>query len=132
MEVRDLVAFGEPGAAVYLADCVELMRLVPAGSVDAIFADPPYRFSTGGVTVRSGRLSLVGKGSWARSLGSFEKDHPFNVRWLREARRILKPDGTIWVTGTHHIIFSLGFALQGGGFWIINVIRSQYKRQHPT
>jgi site-specific DNA-methyltransferase (adenine-specific) len=46
----------------------------------------------------------------------FRKDHEFNVRWLRAARRVLKPDGTLWVTGTHHIIFSLGFALQRLGF----------------
>jgi site-specific DNA-methyltransferase (adenine-specific) len=54
----------------------------------------------------------------------FAEDHQFNVRWLKEASRILKPDGTIWVTGTHHIIFSLGFALQTMRFKIINVIRS--------
>ena len=60
------------------------------------------------------------------SLG-FEKDHEFNVRWLRVARRILKPEGTLWVSGTHHIIFSLGFALQGLGFRVINVIHATYK-----
>jgi site-specific DNA-methyltransferase (adenine-specific) len=48
-----------------------------------------------------------------------EADHRFNVRWLREERRILKPDGTIWVTGTHHIIFSLGFALRSMNFKLI-------------
>jgi site-specific DNA-methyltransferase (adenine-specific) len=122
VELRDLEAYGEPGAVVYLADCVELMRLMPAGSVDVIFADPPYRLSTGGVTVRSGRLAPVNKGGWDQSLGSFEKDHEFNVRWLREARRVLKPDGTLWVTGTHHIIFSLGFALQRLGFRVINTV----------
>jgi hypothetical protein len=79
VELRDLEAYGEPGAVVYLADCVELMRLMPAGNVDVIFADPPYRLSTGGVTVRSGRLAPVDKGGWDRSLGSFEKDHAFNV-----------------------------------------------------
>jgi site-specific DNA-methyltransferase (adenine-specific) len=120
MELADLEAYGEPGAVVYLADCVELMRLMPAGSVDVVFADPPYRLSGGGVTVSGGRLVPVDKGSWDRSLGSFEKDHGFNVRWLREARRVLKPDGTLWVSGTHHIIFSLGFALQSLGFRIIN------------
>jgi site-specific DNA-methyltransferase (adenine-specific) len=52
----------------------------------------------------------------------FEEDHRFNVGWLREARRILKPDGTIWVTGTHHIIFSLGFALQNMDFKLMNQI----------
>jgi site-specific DNA-methyltransferase (adenine-specific) len=120
MELADLEAYGEPGAIVYLVDCVELMRLMPAGSVDVVFADPPYRLSGGGVTVSSGRLVPVDKGSWDRSLGSFTKDHGFNVRWLREARRVLKPGGTLWVSGTHHIIFSLGFALQSLGFRIIN------------
>ena len=54
-----------------------------------------------------------------RSLG-FREGHKFNVRWLRAARRVLEPDGTMWVTGTHHIIFSLGFALLGLGFRIIS------------
>ena len=122
MDLRDLETFGEPGAVVYLADCVELMRLMPAGSVDAVFADPPYRLSNGGVTVKSGRMDSVDKGAWDRSLGSFEKDHEFNVRWLKEARRVLKTDGTIWVSGTHHVIFSIGFALQTLKFRVINSV----------
>ena len=70
MELRDLESYGEPGAVVYLADCVELMRLMPASCVDAVFTDPPYRLSTGrGVTVKSGRLVPVDKGSWDHSLG---------------------------------------------------------------
>ena len=130
MEFRDFQVFGEPGAIVYLADCVDLMKIMPPGCVDMIFADPPYRLSTGGVTVKNGRLAPVDKGAWDRSMG-FESDHHFNVGWLREARRILKPDGTIWVTGTHHIIFSLGFALQSMNFKLINVIRSWYKLPPP-
>ena len=59
-----------------------------------------------------------------RSMG-FKKDHEFNVRWLRAARRVLEPDGTLWVTGTHHIIFSIGFALQRLGFRIINSLAWQ-------
>jgi site-specific DNA-methyltransferase (adenine-specific) len=121
VELRDLQAFGEPGAIVYLADCVDFMKIIPPGSVDMVFADPPYRISRGGVTVKSGRLAPVDKGDWDRSMG-FAEDHRFNVRWLKEACRILKPDGTIWVTGTHHIIFSLGFALQKMRFKIINQI----------
>lgn len=121
MDLRDLPSYGEPGAVVYRADCVKLMKLMPAGCVDVIFADPPYRLSTGGVTVKSGQLASVDKGEWDRSAG-FEEDHRFNLRWLKEARRVLKADGTLWVTGTHHIIFSLGFALQSLGFRIINQI----------
>ena len=71
--LRDLKDYGEPGAVVYLADCVRLMRLMPASSVDVIFADPPYRLSGGGVTVKSGRLESVDKGAWDRSMG-FEKE----------------------------------------------------------
>ena len=115
---------------MYLADCVDLMKIIPSGSVDVVFADPPYRLSRGGVTVKSGKLAPVDKGAWDRSMG-FAEDHRFNVRWLKEACRILKPDGTIWVTGTHHIIFSLGFALQTMRFKLINVIRSEYKLLSP-
>ena len=63
----------------------------------------------------------MGRSDSVRSMG-FAEDHRFNVRWLKEACRILKPDGTIWVTGTHHIIFSLGFALQSMRLKIINTI----------
>ena len=121
MDLRDFQAFGEPGAMVYLADCVDLMKIMPPASVDMIFADPPYRLSNGGVTIKNGRRASVDKGAWDRSLG-FEADHRFNVGWLQEARRILKPDGTLWATGTHHIIFSLGFALQSMNFKLINQI----------
>jgi site-specific DNA-methyltransferase (adenine-specific) len=131
VELRDLQAYGEPGAIVYRVDCVELMRLMPAGSVDAIFADPPYRLSGGGLTVKSGRLALVDKGEWDRSRG-FREDHEFNSRWLRAARRVLKPNGTLWVTGTHHIIFSLGFALQQLGFRIINSVAWQKPDPPPN
>src|SRR5215213_7471192 len=115
---------------VYLADCMDLMKLIPPGSVDVVFADPPYRLSTGGVAVKSGRLAPVDKGAWDRSMG-FAEDHRFNVRWLKEACRILKPDGTIWVTGTH-IIFSLGFALQTMMFKIINAIAWESPTLLPT
>ena len=121
MDLRDFEAFGEPGAMVYVANCVDLMKVMPAESVNMIFADPPYRLSNGGATFKNGSLSSVDKGEWDRSMG-FQADHRFNVDWLREARRILMPDGTIWVTGTHHIIFSLGFALQSMNFKLINQI----------
>jgi site-specific DNA-methyltransferase (adenine-specific) len=70
---------------------------------------------------RSTRKRKVGCSDSIRSMG-FEKDHEWNVRWLREARCVLKPDGTLWVTGTHHIIFSLGFALQSLGYRFVSVL----------
>ncbi|MGF1471947.1 MAG: DNA-methyltransferase [Rubrobacteraceae bacterium] len=121
MKLGELPSYGEPGAMVYLADCVELMRLMPPACVDVIFADPPYRLSTGGVTVKSGRLASVDKGEWDRS-GGFQEDHDFNMRWIEAARRVLKPNGTIWVSGTHHVIFSMGFALQSLNFRVINSV----------
>ncbi|MGH3087677.1 MAG: DNA methyltransferase, partial [Rubrobacteraceae bacterium] len=130
MRLNEIETYGEPGAVVYLSDCVALMRLMPPESVDAVFADPPYRLSGGGVTVRSGEVVSVDKGKWDRSLGSFERDHEFNVLWLEAARRILKSDGSLWVSGTHHIIFSLGFALQSLGFRIINSIA--WEKPDPT
>jgi site-specific DNA-methyltransferase (adenine-specific) len=130
--LRDLKSYGGPGAAVDQADCVELMRLIPAGSVDVIFANPPYRLSRSSATVKSGRVTSVHKGEWDRSLGSFEKDYEWNVRWLRNARRILKPDGTRWISGTHHAIFSLGFALQSHGFRVLNDITWQKPDPPPN
>ena len=69
MELRNLQAFGEPGAIVYLADCLDLMKIIPPGSVDVVFADPPYRLSRGGVTVKRGSIAAVDKGAWDRSMG---------------------------------------------------------------
>jgi len=74
MELRDFEVFGEPGAMVYLADCVDLMKIMLPASVDMIFADPPYRVSNGGVTVKNVRQAPVDKGTWDRSMG-FEADH---------------------------------------------------------
>lgn len=82
--LHELRNYGEPRAVVYLADCVHLMRLMPPGCVDVVFADPPYRLSGGGVTVNSDRIVSVDKGDWDRSMG-FEKDLEWNIRWLREA-----------------------------------------------
>jgi site-specific DNA-methyltransferase (adenine-specific) len=69
VELRDLKSYGEPGAIVYRTDSMELMSLMPPASVDVIFADPPYRLSGGGVTVKSGRLVPVDKGEWDRPMG---------------------------------------------------------------
>lgn len=100
----------------------ELWRLVEG----LLPASPLYLTTSSSFTPalpRSTRKrSVAAHSDSVRSTGSFEKDHEWNVRWLREARRVLKPDGTLWVSGTHHIIFSLGFALQSLSFRVINQI----------
>jgi site-specific DNA-methyltransferase (adenine-specific) len=75
VELRDLESYGEPGAIVHRVDCVELMRLAPVRSVDAIFADPPYQLSGRGLTAKSGRLAPVDKENWDRSMG-FKRIEP--------------------------------------------------------
>jgi hypothetical protein len=79
----------------------------PEGRFDAIFADPPYFLSNGGITCHAGKMIKVDKGDWDVSRGP-ELNHEFNTEWLRRCQRVLKPNGTIWVTGTHHVIFSIG------------------------
>jgi site-specific DNA-methyltransferase (adenine-specific) len=110
-----------PGWALVQGDCLEaLERLAPA-SVDLVFADPPYHLSNGGTTCRSGRRASVDKGVWDRSDG-VAQDHAFQTRWLEACRRVLKPSGTIWVSGTQHVIFSVGYAMQELGFHLLNTV----------
>jgi site-specific DNA-methyltransferase (adenine-specific) len=102
-------------------DSLEVLARLPEASVDLIFADPPYLLSNGGTTCSSGRRVSVDKGSWDAS-GGVAADHEWNRLWLEACRRALKPSGTIWVSGTQHVIFSIGFAMQQLGFHLLNTI----------
>ncbi len=106
---------------LFQGDCLDVMRGFPAARVDMIFADPPYRLSNDGLTCQSGRWVSVNKGEWDRSEG-LVADHEFHLAWLGECKRLLKDDGTLWVSGTYHAIFSIGYALQLLGFRILNDI----------
>lgn len=88
---------------------------------DMIFADPPYFLSNGGISVQSGKQVTVDKGKWDKSQG-FEKDNEFNRKWISLCRNKLKPDGTIWISGTYHNIFSVAQMLNELDFRILNVI----------
>jgi site-specific DNA-methyltransferase (adenine-specific) len=108
-------------ARLVRGDCVEVLGQLPAESVDLIFADPPYLLSNGGTTCASGRRVSVDKGRWDVSAG-LERDLDWNRRWLAACQRVLKPSGTIWVSGTQHVIFSIGYAMQTLGFHLLNTI----------
>ena len=89
--------------------------------MDLIFADPPYFLSNNGITCHAGRMVSVNKGEWDRSRGA-EANHEFNRAWLAACQRVLKPNGAIWVSGTSHVIHSVGFAMQQLEFKLLNDI----------
>lgn len=100
-------------------------------SVDMIFADPPYFLSNDGITCSGGKMVSVNKGEWDRALSINEK-HKFNRKWIKECYRILKDNGTIWISGTLHNIYSIGMALEEEGFKIINNITWQKTNPPPN
>lgn len=114
--------FYQKGSIVlFQGDCIEILNRATPESVDMIFADPPYRLSNGGITCQSGKVVLVNKGSWDKSKG-VEEDFEFHQKWINACKRVLKPNGTIWISGTYHSIYACGFALQKAGFKILNDI----------
>ena len=116
-------AFHDPkhGIKIYQGDCLEILAAIPAESVDMVFADPPYFLSNGGITCHAGRMVSVNKGEWDRSQGP-DANHSFNHAWLEACQRVLKPNGSIWVSGTAHVIHSIGFAMQQLEFKLLNDI----------
>ncbi len=113
--------FSDENCALFVADMFEILPQLPQEHFDMIFADPPYLLSNGGITCHAGRMVSVNKGEWDRAKGIHE-DHEFVLNWLQECGRVLKRDGTIWVSGTSHIIYSVGFAMQELGWSILNDI----------
>lgn len=96
-----------------------------------IFADSPYFLSNGGITCHAGKMVKVDKGKWDKSQGA-ELNHEFNLEWLKRCQALLNPNGTIWVSGTHHVIHSIGFAMQQLGMKILNDITWQKPNPPPN
>ena len=111
---------GFPCDEVVAGDCIEVMEALPEGSVDLIFADPPYNLQLKGDLHRpdNSRVDAVDD-AWDQ-FSSFAAYDDFSRRWLSAARRLLKPTGAIWVIGSYHNVFRLGASLQDLGFWILN------------
>ncbi|MDA0998242.1 MAG: site-specific DNA-methyltransferase [Proteobacteria bacterium] len=102
-------------------DCVEIMNGLPESSVDMVFADPPYNLQLSGELTRPGNQSRVDgvDDAWDR-FADFAEYDVFSRAWLAAARRVLKPNGTLWVIGSYHNIFRVGTTLQDLGYWILN------------
>ena len=113
--------FNTKNIFLFNGDCLEIMRLLPENSIDMIFADPPYMLSNDGFTCQNGKMVNVNKGKWDKSCG-FDEDSVFHNEWISACRRILKPEGTIWISGTYHSIYQCGYLLQKNKFHILNDI----------
>ena len=113
--------FRRENAVIFNGDCLEILRSFPADSIDMIFADPPYMLSNDGFTCRNGKMAAVNKGTWDKS-GGFENDVQFHDAWISACRRVLKPEGTIWISGTYHSIYQCGYLLQKNHFHLLNDI----------
>ncbi len=104
-----------------LGDSFEELKKIKKNTVDMIFADPPYFLSGDGISCSGGKMVSVNKGEWDKKIGIEEK-HQFNREWIRLCYDVLKDEGTIWISGTLHNIYSIGMALEQEGFKIINNI----------
>ena len=129
MEIKPF--FKENNFTLYKGDCIRVLKKIADNSIDVIFADPPYFLSNGGISCHSGKQVSVNKGFWDKSHNVQDK-LKFNRKWLKECRRVLKDNGTIWISGTFHNIYTVGVALELEGFSIINNITWQKPNPAPN
>ena len=110
---------------------MDLLPQIPDNSINTIFADPPYFLSNGGISCQSGKAVCVDKGDWDKG-GTPEYIREFNMQWLSLCRSKLKDNGTIWISGTYHNIFSVANCLTELGYKILNVITWQKSDPPPN
>lgn len=116
---------------LFWGDTFSVLKKLRPSSVNMIFADPPYFLSNDGITCHAGQMVSVNKGDWDK-VSSVSEKHAFNRKWIRLCRDILTPNGTIWISGTFHNIYSIGMALEQEGFKIINNITWQKTNPPPN
>ena len=109
-----------PLNTILAGDCIEMMQSLPAGSIDLIFADPPYNLQLKGELHRPDNSKVDAVDDAWDQFSGFRAYDAFTTAWLKEAHRLLKPNGAIWVIGSYHNVFRLGATLQDLGYWILN------------
>lgn len=117
--------------SLVLGNSFRILKNIEPKTIDVIFADPPYFISGGGISCSSGRQVSVNKAEWDKKI-SIQERLAFNRKWLKLCRNILKDDGTIWISGSFHNIYSIGVALEEEGFSIINNITWQKRNPPPN
>lgn len=126
--MRKKYYYNKTNFKLILGNSFEELKKIRKNSVDMIFADPPYFLSGDGISCSGGEMVSVNKGDWDKKIGIEEK-HQFNREWIRLCYNLLKDEGTIWISGTLHNIYSIGMALEQEGFKIINNIT--WKKLNP-
>jgi site-specific DNA-methyltransferase (adenine-specific) len=121
--------FKEEGFVLLQGNCLDELKTIEEQSVDLVFADPPYFLSNGGFSCKGGKKVSVNKGNWDKSYG-FDCDYRFTLSWLSACKKVLKPNGSIWISGTLHSIYQIGFALEKLNYGILNEI-SWFKPNAP-
>lgn len=122
----------DKGYHIKTTNCLPALKKIPCESIDSVITDPPFFLSSGGITCKSGRMVSVDKGSWDKS-PSFEDTFHFNKMWFYEAARVLKPGGTMWVFGTLHNVYQIGYLTQAhGGLKILNNVTWQKTAPPPN
>ncbi len=106
---------------LYNGDCIEILKTLKNNSIDLIFADPPYFLSNGGKSIHSGKIVSVNKGDWDDKT-KYNNHLEFTKQWISECYRVLKYNGSIWISGTMHNIFDIKKYLDELGFKIINIV----------
>lgn len=131
---HDKKFFEKRNFQLYQDDCFERLKKIydeSGASIDLVFADPPYFLSNGGFSCHAGKRVTVHKGDWDKSPG-LDEMHQFNKKWLLACQKLLHHNGSIVISGTHHVIFSIGFALQELGFKILNIITWEKPNPAPN
>ena len=131
MELSNNFYYNDGSFGLIYDDTFNALKQFENKTFDMIFADPPYFLSNDGITCSGGKMVSVNKGSWDTALSVKEK-HEFNKNWIKECYRILKDNGTIWISGTLHNIYSIGMALEEEGFKILNNITWQKTNPPPN
>lgn len=123
--------YSDEVSELYFSDTFEVLEHIVPGSINLIFADPPYFLSNDGITCQGGKMVSVNKGEWDQ-VETLEQKHEFNRRWISLCKKALAPNGSIWISGTYHNIYSIGMALEQEGFKIINNITWQKTNPPPN
>ena len=118
--LKPAVSLSLPLDRILIGDSIRVMNELPAHSVDAVFADPPYNLQLGGSLLRPDHSHVDACDDDWDKFADFAAYDAFTTEWLRAAKRVLKPDGCLWVIGSYHNIFRVGAILQNLGFWILN------------